>query len=378
MEEKFLVRVDEERPSDDRLEVRFVEAHEMSSEYKQRIDALINKLDKLTTVSGNAEILRDIKEILANLSNSLKALDGKYRDLSLKSNNPDVLEGIEDLKTLIAGREDLDVILNELGKVKVLASNREGFEAVLDEVEKLRSDVETLSTAIVATDRKYYEINDNIQDIKDKINKRDDNEEVKGLLSDLAIYVDSLAQKFDTVAQKASESETDRDILENHIVSQLESLKGNGLSDESIKELTAKLESVKRSVTNAVNRANRSQLKVDKTVKDFNSYLSRLNSIDYMLRLLAAKNLLKSRKKLPKWAKEKKKVLEKLILGLEDEVADILIVNAVTKNGVTVVDMSKAIGRTRKKTMERVAQLIAGGFVEERKVGRKKLYFLIG
>ena len=194
----------------------------------------------------------------------------------------------------------------------------------------------------------------------------------------MAVYVENLAQKFDIVAQKAEEGEVDRNILENHIVSQLENLKVGGVSEEAVADLTTKLESVKRSVTNAVNRANRSQQKTEKTVKDFNAYLSRLNSIDYMLRLLAAKNLLKSRKKLPKWAKEKKKVLEKLIVGMEDEVADILIVNAVTKNGVTVVDMSKAIGRTRKKTMERVAQLIAGGFMEERKVGRKKLYFLVG
>ena len=169
MEEKFLVRVDEERPSDERLEVRFVEAQEMSSEYKQRIDALIGRLDKMTLGAGT-DVLRDIKEILSNLSNSLRALDNKYRDIALKG-NADVLEELTNLKDMITSREDLDIIVSELDKVKVMASNREGFEAVLDEVEKLRSDVETLSTAIVATDRKYYEINDNIQDIKDKMNK---------------------------------------------------------------------------------------------------------------------------------------------------------------------------------------------------------------
>jgi len=195
-----------------------------------------------------------------------------------------------------------------------------------------------------------------------------DGSNLSGTLRDLAIHVENLVQKYDEMNQKASERIADTDAMDRHIVSELETIKNssNGVSDQKIK-----------AINNALLRAARINQKVDDRIKEFSAYLARLNSVDYMLRLLAAKNLLKSRKKLPKWAQEKKKVLDRLILGLEEELADILIVAAVPKAGISIIDMSKAIGRTRRKTQERVVQLIAAGYVEEKKIKGRKLYFLV-
>ena len=297
MDEKFLVRVDEEYPSDQRLDVLI--------EQDQRIDELLKKIDKLVAMS-NTDVLSEIKDILLDLNLAIKASS-------------------------------------------------------------------------------TYEINDHIQDIKDKINKRGEESaelmtalsdrierlDVREMVSDLTLHVENLEQKYSDLSQKSTERLADTDVMDRHIVSQLEDLHArisnnvSGISEAKIK-----------SINNAINRANRTQVRVDGHVKELSAYLSRLNSVDYMLRLLAAKNLIK-RKKLPKWAQEKKKVLDKLILGLEEEIADILIVGAVHKNGISVVDLSKAIGRTRRKTQERVVQLIAAGYVDERNVKGRKLYFLV-
>jgi len=298
MEEKFLVRVDEEYPSDHRMDVRFVDS--------LNVNELLARIEKLIPVSDTS-VLREIKDILSDLNTAIK-------------------------KTDYSG--------------------------------------------------KFYEINDHIQDIKDKVNKRGeeaaemmvalsdkvDGSNLSGTLRDLAIHVENLVQKYDEMNQKASERIADTDAMDRHIVSELETIKNssNGVSDQKIK-----------AINNALLRAARINQKVDDRIKEFSAYLARLNSVDYMLRLLAAKNLLKSRKKLPKWAQEKKKVLDRLILGLEEELADILIVAAVPKAGISIIDMSKAIGRTRRKTQERVVQLIAAGYVEEKKIKGRKLYFLV-
>lgn len=284
MEEKFLVRVDEdeEYPSDQRLDVRYVES--------LNVDELLARIEKLIPVSDTS-VLREIKEILSDLNTAIK-------------------------KTDYSG--------------------------------------------------KFHEVNDHIQDIKDKINKRGeeaaemmvalsdkiDKSDVKDTVSDLKLHVDSLIKKYGDSVQKSLER-----LPEN---------KANGISDQKVK-----------SINSALLRAARINQKVDNRVKELSAYLVRLNSVDYMLKLLAAKNLLRSKKRLPKWAQDKKKVLDRLILGLEEELADILIVTAAPKTGISVVDLSKAIGRTRRKTQERVIQLIAAGYVEERKVKGRKMYFLV-
>jgi hypothetical protein len=394
MEERFLVRIDEEYPSDKRLEVQFVEA-EMGGEYKKRLDALVEKLDSLS-MEPNAEVLEEIKDILSDLHTAVKVIDNKYYNVA------DALNRIE-------GKQAPDTEkLSESMEGLRLALERKYFD-MEDSIQGVGQSMKTsLESTNTAMDKKFYEINDNIQDIKDKINKRDDSEvkdmllaisdkmdsqqgsamdelkleEVKNMVADLTIHVENLAQKYEAVSQNIVEKQSDDDIMDRHIVSELEIIRNAiaqpALSDEVAKDLAGKLDSVKKSVTGAVNRSVRSQQKVDKTVKEFNAYLVRLNSIDYMLKLLNARSLLKTKRRLPKWAREKKTLLDKLILGLEEEVADILIVNVVPKAGMTLPELSKSIGRSRKNTMDRIAQLIAGGFVEERKIGRKRLYFLVG
>ncbi|MEK6888006.1 MAG: hypothetical protein AABX14_03620, partial [Candidatus Aenigmatarchaeota archaeon] len=126
----------------------------------------------------------------------------------------------------------------------------------------------------------------------------------------------------------------------------------------------------------ALNKLSRSQNKLNATLKDVNTYFYTLNSVDFMLRLLNAKLLLKKRK-LPLWARQRRMALLRSIVDLEFEVVDILIITTIPKDGITIQSLNKAIGHSRKKIKERLVRLIAEGHIEERKVKRRKLYFLV-
>ncbi len=424
MEERILVRVDEEKPSDERIAVRLVEARTMDDDYKYRLDAILGKLDNITSVNTNinADILREVKNILSGLHTSIASVERKYVDLS---------DNIQTMKS----RLGVDYGERELGEKKIKES-----------VDSMKSSLDRTTQVL---DRNYYDIYDDLQKIRESLDS-DNKEDIKAMISDLMAAMSALGRKYDSVYEstnnermftelenledKTNRMITDLEDIKNEgtfrIISDLENLHSavtgqaladaekfdvirklieskapdkvvedvieNGLSEiksslvseldsnyasmsEQIgdyKEVAKKMDQIKKSVTSTGTKMVKNEAKIDKTIQNFNSYLQRLNSVDYMLRLLQAKEMMKTRKKLPKWAVDKKKMLNKLVNGLEEEVTDIMIVNILPKEGMALPAISKAVNRSQKITKNRLNQMITNQFAEQRRVGRRTLYFL--
>ncbi len=353
MDEKILVRIDEETPSDEKMAIRLVEVKHLNPEFAEKLDILDKKIDALTDIDDGLEALNEIKNLLADFYVSIKTVEAN-QNKPLQSE----LNKISEL---------LDVMTNSISDMDTkLVDNKINYSGV-------RYDIDKVSASL-------NDIYNSVESLKG-VNARDNTEidDVKNMLHEQNLAINSLGRKSDSVTESIILSSTDREIMEGHVRSELENLQNiiTGLSSSGNDELLSKLDGIKKSVATSAARVTKNQTKIDKSIKDFNAYLIRLNSIDYMLRLLQAKNMLKTKKRMPKWARDKKKSIEALIAAIEDEVADIMIVNAIPKTGLDVIVLSKSIGRTRKKTMERLVQLMASGYVDERKVKRKKFYFLV-
>ncbi len=408
MEERIYVRVDEEKPSDERMAVRLVEA-KTTNEEKNKLDMILNKLDTFAGMNVNlsADVLREIKNILSGLHTSIASVERKYVDLS---------DNVQNMKSKIGV---------EYGE-KEFADRR-----IKEDMENVKTSLDNTTAAIGSFDRKYYDVYEGLQNIKAKLDSQDgdDLENIKVMIGDLMAAMSALGRKYEAVSeslhasiegkgeadriisdienlqstvtgqavsesqklddiQKLIEAKAPDTVIEGAIDAGLADIKSSLVSEldnnyssvtdqiGEYKEVAKKMEQIKKSVTSTGTKMSKSQAKMNKTIDNFNSYLLRLNSVDYMLRLLNAKELLKTKKKLPKWATDKKKVLSKLIDGLEEEITDIVIVNTIPKEGMTLTALSKAAGKSSKKTKLRVNQMIANGFMEARKIKKKTIYFL--
>ncbi len=80
MEDKFLVRVDEEMPSDERVAIRIMESG-IGEELRQKVDILLEKADSIVA-TNNIEVLREMKDILSGLLDSIAFVNKKYAFVS--------------------------------------------------------------------------------------------------------------------------------------------------------------------------------------------------------------------------------------------------------------------------------------------------------
>src|SRR3989338_11150416 len=81
MNHEFLMRGHEELPSDERTAVKVIETKVVSDEYRTRLESVIEKLESMSAIN-NAEVLRDMKDILSGLLDSITAINSKYSFLS--------------------------------------------------------------------------------------------------------------------------------------------------------------------------------------------------------------------------------------------------------------------------------------------------------
>ena len=63
MNDDFLIQVDEEVPSDQRVAVNILETRILSEEYRDKLETLLDKIDKMSLTS-NIDILSEMKNIL--------------------------------------------------------------------------------------------------------------------------------------------------------------------------------------------------------------------------------------------------------------------------------------------------------------------------
>src|SRR3989344_2213270 len=127
MEDKFLMRVDEEMPSDERTAIKIIETG-VGHEINERVGLLLERVDTIAA-TNNIDILREMKDILSGLLESLSAL-GKR--------NSFISEMLLKMDDKIQNQEKVDLSYVE-GKVTKLDS---AMEQMTNGMAKILADVQ--------------------------------------------------------------------------------------------------------------------------------------------------------------------------------------------------------------------------------------------
>ena len=340
------------------------------------IDNINSKLDQLSYVSS--EKLGTIENKIDKLSDNTKLIDTLEEKIGNTSEMADDLEKIDDKLDHLheTTSKKLGSVEEKVGELSVMSAEIiEKLEAPHEiNPEKLDNIEEKLGSLSVRNAEFMNHIDEKLDDVH--INNKgilDQIENLNGINSATADVLSEINEKI------AAATPVDNTEYLEKISNKLSKLaEKTGLIENvntTITTLDEKYSNLKKYHT-ALNRLSRSQNKLNVTLKDVNTYFYTLNSVDFMLRLLNAKLLLKKRK-LPMWARQRRTALLRSIIDLEFEVVDILIITTIPKDGITIQSLNKAIGHSRKKIKERLVRLIAEGHIEERKVKRRKLYFLV-
>src|SRR3989338_154782 len=156
MEDKFLIRVDEEMPSDERTAIKIIETG-VGHEINERVGLLLERVDTIAA-TNNIDILREMKDILSGLLESLSAL-GKR--------NSFISEMLLKMDDKIQNQEKVDLSYVE-GKVTKLDS---AMEQMTNGMAKILADVqvsiENLNTCLFSnthiTSRLEERVNEKLQ-----------------------------------------------------------------------------------------------------------------------------------------------------------------------------------------------------------------------
>ena len=341
----------------------------------EKLDEIENKLDKL---SDNTELIETVEEKIGNLPDNTSLFNKLENKIDRISDNAELIETVEKIDGKLDHLHDstsrkISGVEDKVGELSVMSAEiieKLGMpqEIKLDSIEEKLGSLSVRNTEFMnRIDEKLDDVHINNKSILDQI------ENLGGINSATADVLSEINEKV------ASMNSVDNSEAIEKISNKLGKLaEKTGLIENvntTITTLDEKYSSLKKYHT-ALNRLSRSQNKLNVTLKDVNTYFYTLNSVDFMLRLLNAKLLLKKRR-LPLWARQRRTALLRSIVDLESEVIDILIITTIPKDGISIQSLNKTIGRGRKRLKDRLVRLIAEGRVEERRVKRRKLYFLV-
>ncbi|MFA4819346.1 MAG: hypothetical protein WC613_00130 [Candidatus Aenigmatarchaeota archaeon] len=330
---------------------------QLSFANSEKLGGIENKIDRLSDntllietieekIGGTSELNDTIEKISGKLdhlhetnSKKLGVMEEKIGEISVMN-----AEIIEKLQTKEINPEKLDSIEEKVGGLSVRSAE------FMNHIDEKLDDVHINSKGVLNQLENMSGISSATADVLSEINEK---------IANMAPVDNSdVLEKINSKIGKLSEK---TGLIEN--------------VNTTITSLDEKYSNLKKYHT-ALNRLSRSQNRLNTTLKDVNTYFYTLNSVDFMLRLLNAKLLLKKRR-LPVWARQRRTALLRSIVDLENEVIDILVITTIPKEGISIQSLVRAIGRGRKRTKDRLVRLIAEGRVEERRVKRRKLYFLV-
>ena len=152
MNDEFLIRVDEELPSDHRTAVKLVETRILSDEYRSKLETVIEKLENISAIN-NVGILEEMRDILSGLLESISVINNKYIFLSemiikLDEKNPEMGERIDRLAAGLADlfadtQTSLSSLSTKLGDLQDIAGQKDPLLA--DSVIKIEEKMNEIS-----------------------------------------------------------------------------------------------------------------------------------------------------------------------------------------------------------------------------------------
>src|SRR3989338_3828696 len=244
MSDEFLLRVDEELPSDERVAVKLIETRVMSDSYRVRLEALVDKIEKMS-IPANTEVLDEIKNILSDMLSSISAVNKRYAIIldaieriemlasqTPESNNTEVKERLDilskgiadilaDIQTSIDAVEskydavsEISLRLHEkMGELSVssaetgerienmAAISAESFDKIHASIDTLAIKNKALSDIIIKLDEKLGEFSLDSNDALNQINRKLDNVSNSNDIGEIRESIVAIKSKHDIVSE---------------------------------------------------------------------------------------------------------------------------------------------------------------------------------
>jgi len=287
MNDEFLMRVDEELPSDERTAVKVIETKVVSDEYRAKLESVIEKLESVSAIN-NADVLRDMKDILSGLLDSITAINSKYSFLSEMMLKIDEKSSGEKVDKFAVGMADIladiQTSLSELkekfGTDPLLADSVLKLEEKLNEISVINAElgekVEGLSAeyreALDSAEEKLGDISVSNASLLEKVSEHHEalgNIEEK--LGDISVSNAAVLEKIEYLSELGERVDALSDRVEEKMGEMSSNVSGLGEKISDIHGISQAVESLKSSVTGLESRYNVAadmMLKLDEKLGD--------------------------------------------------------------------------------------------------------------
>ena len=281
------MRVDEELPSDERTAVKVIETKVVSDEYRAKLESVIEKLESVSAIN-NADVLRDMKDILSGLLDSITAINSKYSFLSEMMLKIDEKSSGEKVDKFAVGMADIladiQTSLSELkekfGTDPLLADSVLKLEEKLNEISVINAElgekVEGLSAeyreALDSAEEKLGDISVSNASLLEKVSEHHEalgNIEEK--LGDISVSNAAVLEKIEYLSELGERVDALSDRVEEKMGEMSSNVSGLGEKISDIHGISQAVESLKSSVTGLESRYNVAadmMLKLDEKLGD--------------------------------------------------------------------------------------------------------------
>src|SRR3989338_596523 len=249
MNDEFVLRVDEELPSDERTAVKVIETRVLSEDYRSKLEAVIEKLEGISAIN-NVDVLRDMKDILSGLLDSITAINSKYSFLSemilkLDEKSPHMNEKIDRLSAGIADiLADIQTSMADLAAKDVPEVKQDPLLA--DSMLRLEEKMNEISVINAELGEKIENMSGEYHGALDSIEEK---------LGDLSVSNASMIEKMESVTEIGEKVESLSSRVEDRMGEVSVSVAALEEKVSDIHEMAAAVESLKSSVAGLESRS---------------------------------------------------------------------------------------------------------------------------
>ncbi len=242
MNDEFLMRVDEELPSDQHTAVKVIETKVISEEYRTQIETLLQRIDAISAVN-NTELIREMKDILAGLLDSITLINSKYSFLSemmLKIEERSPQELSDKIDRLSAGLAD--ILAGVQASIDSVKSEKPGTDPLLsDSVLKIEEKLNELSVMSAELNEKVESVAGDSREVLDRLEER---------IGDVSVSNASIGERLEALSQghvDLSEKVGEISVSSAEIRERISELDGGA---EKLEELAVSLAELKEKIDN--------------------------------------------------------------------------------------------------------------------------------
>ena len=385
MNDDFLIQVDEEVPSDQRVAVNILETRILSEEYRDKLETLLDKIDKMTLTS-NIDILSEMKNILNDMLVSIISINKNYAFVSemvlktndrIEQNDPELLKSLEgELRSVSENVSRLDEKINVISiemneKMPFTAESIDILkEGILDISERLDNKINTVYGEIGEVFNRLEEKIDEMSVMSVAIDRKIDDK-----LNDIKVESKRLEEKIGEMSVRNAEvmSKFDEKIYDTHEAAKamLEKIEEIGSISAAASDV---LTDLNEKISNIDERGKSSDVEAlrEEMNEKTDRILSKVEKIENYIDMFTLKvqYVRRGKKSKPRKARRPAKRRRQI----EDEALDILIINTLKNVSMNMGSLKRSTEVGEKRLRTRLEVLMTRGVVAREKRGRSIFY----